>query len=407
MLENKEQVALNNYAVVDSNPMSKPETVSKFEQDIIIKFLKSLTVADFCGSVGEDVFPEEAMKMPLIKGQDVEIEGVSSNFFYESFKARVTSGDKELTFIVKVSLDPSNQKLAREREALKSVSGLFAPTVIGYRLEEEAEIEFLCTSWEHGQSFEQYGTTDLEFNFGTFTSVIDGIHTSDTSSIISFKENLEEKMSVVDLFDEIEPKEVAIFEKLTDLSPESVTNILSQLKQTIESDYSEDIKVLSHSSVKPSNILYRSEYIKLINFENSQSCDLYLSLSKIIANLSIYNSHTAVKKFLTKYHENSVLVKDVELSKFLQTYEEKRHLNKIVIFYELLCEILFHFMVYGPFSKQERLTNYMHLYLHLKPFVEAELPNNIASFDKLFFTVMPTVKTYDMEELKIIAEMSK
>ena len=47
----------------------------------------------------------------------------------------------------------------------------------------------------------------------------------------------------------------------------------------------------------------------------------------------------------------------------------------------------------------------MNLYLNLKPTLEKVFPEYIKSFDKLFFTVMPTVKTYDLEELKIIQEM--
>ena len=47
----------------------------------------------------------------------------------------------------------------------------------------------------------------------------------------------------------------------------------------------------------------------------------------------------------------------------------------------------------------------MYIYLNIKPTIEKMFPEHIKSFDKLFFTVMPTVKTYDIEELKLIADM--
>ena len=41
----------------------------------------------------------------------------------------------------------------------------------------------------------------------------------------------------------------------------------------------------------------------------------------------------------------------------------------------------------------------------MKPTLEKVFPQYMESFDKLFFTCMPTIKTYDVEELKTIAEM--
>ena len=47
----------------------------------------------------------------------------------------------------------------------------------------------------------------------------------------------------------------------------------------------------------------------------------------------------------------------------------------------------------------------MQLYINLKPTIQKFFPDKIKSFDKLFFTTMPTVKTYDVEELKILLEI--
>ena len=47
----------------------------------------------------------------------------------------------------------------------------------------------------------------------------------------------------------------------------------------------------------------------------------------------------------------------------------------------------------------------MNTYLNLKPVIEEVFPEYMKSFDKLFFTVMPTVETYDIEQLEIIKNM--
>ena len=86
-------------------------------------------------------------------------------------------------------------------------------------------------------------------------------------------------------------------------------------------------------------------------------------------------------------------------------YKEKRKVNKVLFFHETLSKLLLHFAAYGAFARKEKLEHYMNLYLNVKPTLEEIFPQYISSFDKLFFTSMPTVKTYDVEELKIIAEM--
>jgi hypothetical protein len=47
----------------------------------------------------------------------------------------------------------------------------------------------------------------------------------------------------------------------------------------------------------------------------------------------------------------------------------------------------------------------MNLYVALKPTIVKYLPEYEKSFDKLFFTAIPTVETYDIEELERIKKM--
>jgi hypothetical protein len=45
------------------------------------------------------------------------------------------------------------------------------------------------------------------------------------------------------------------------------------------------------------------------------------------------------------------------------------------------------------------------IYVTLRPTIIKYLPEYEKSFDKLFFTAIPTVETYDFEKLKLIKEM--
>lgn len=416
MLEDDKQVALNNYVVIDPDPVGRSSELSQFEKDIIIKFLKTLTIENIVECLPPNT--KEATKQDpnyiKVKDQTIGINEenceffpITSNFFYDSVKISIKTNNKTIFLILKISLDPENKRLYRESEALKAVGPIFSPQLISYKNEEDSGMEFLCTTWENGDSFELFGLSDLEFNFGTFAAVLDSIHESDTSKIISFLENFNENESILDAFEEIDEKEVLMFEKLTDLTDENLQDIFLKIREEFLTQYQEDVPVLSHSNLKKSNILYQSQYIKFVNFEYSHVCDIYYSLFKVVNNLQLYKNKSSIKNFLTKYHKFSNLLGDISLSDFLLRYEEKRKINRVLFFQELLSRILFHFAAYGAFTKKEKLEHYMNSYLNIKPTLKEIFPEYIKSFDKLFFTVMPTVQTYDIEELKIINEMYK
>jgi hypothetical protein len=414
MLEDDKQVSLNNYVVIDPDPLGRSNELSQFEKDIILKFLSTLTLSELVECLPENTKnatlqdPKYELLKDIslgLKEDGVSLTPINSNFFYESVRVEIKYGENIICLILKISIDPENKKLSRERDALKSVPSLFSPQLIAYRNEQDSGIEFLLTTWENGESFETFGINDLEYNFGTFSAVLDGVHESDTTNITSFMDNFHENESITEALEEINEKEILMFEKLTDLTPQNLKDIFSKIKEEFLPQYKEDISVLCHGNLKKSNILYQSQYIKFINFEYSHSADLYYSLLRVVNNLYLFKNKSSIKNFLTKYHQHSNILGGISISEFLLKYEEKAKLNRILFFQELLSRILFHFAAYGAFTKKEKLEHYMNLYLNLKPTLETVFPEYIKSFDKLFFTVMPTVKTYDLEELKIIQEM--
>lgn len=414
MLDEGNQVSLTNYVIIDNDPLGRSSDLSQFEKDIIIKFLDTLTFAELV-----DCYPEDMKQAALnhsdydsiknetfkINEEDLEIDTLSSNFFYDSVKISIKQDGLTAYLALKISLDPENKKLSRERDALKSIPDLVSPRLLAYRNDESVGLEFLCTTWEQSHNFATLGIGDLEYNFGTFAAVLDTVHESDRSNSISFAENFAENESILDTFDEIEEREEVMFQKLTNLTAEDLRAIYAEINNNYLPQYKEDVSVLSHGNLQKSNILYQSEYIKLINFEHSHVCDIYYSLLKVVNNLSLYKSISSIKRFLTKYHYYSNLLNDISLPQFLAKYEEKRELNKILLFQETLSKILFHFAAYGAFARKEKLEHYMNLYINMKPTLEKVFPQYMESFDKLFFTCMPTIKTYDVEELKTIAEM--
>ena len=372
---------INNMLVVDPMPNMRDSEVSEFEKDLIKKYLLKI----FKNKLKENV----------------EIELVSSNFFYESYSI-VLDNTK---YLLKVGLSVDSKKLKTEFNCLKLISDLISPKLIDYTEDKSSEIEFLLTTWENGLSFTEYGIEDLTYNFGTFCAVLDFLHESNTSKLNNLDNIFTQNESVTDLFDELEISDIKIFEKLVDLSLNDVFVIFSKLREQYQKYYKEDIKVFCKPDIKKNVILYNSGYIKLINFENSYTSDIYYSLLRVVYNLELHFQVEVVDQFLHYYYNNSKIVNDLSFKDFKFNYYEKEEINKIIMFQDLFHKILFHFTTSGPFYRTKELFEYMNLYVALKPTIVKYLPEYEKSFDKLFFTAIPTVETYDIEELERIKKM--
>lgn len=379
MATKEKEVYLGNLFTIDSRPDQRDREISEFEEELIRSYLK-------------DIIPD-------IEQAESTIELISSNFFYESYS--FVSQDKK--YLLKVSLDPDNGKLSTEKKALDFVSDLISPKLINYTNDEDSGIEFLLFDWENGYSFDFYGIDDLMYNIGTFVCNLDFMHESNSSELLSFKDKFIQNESIIELFEAADEKEKAIFEKLVYLNLDDVKNIFSTLKNIFEQSYSEDITVLCHSNLKSSNILYQSELIKFINFEHSHKADIYYSLLKVINNLYLFKSSKDVILFLQKYHSFSNLVNDISFEEFLNKYEEKKETNRLLLFQDLLHRVLFHFNAYGAFYRSSDLIRYIELYNNLRPTIKKYFSEHIKSLDKLFYTCIQSVETYDIDELKTIA----
>ena len=374
----EKEIYLNNFFAVDCRPDQRDSEISEFEKKLIKSYIENIF------SITEEF--------------ENEIELISSNFFYESYSLLI-EGQK---YLLKISLDPDNRSLSTEKKALDSVSDLISSKIVNYENDEDSGIEFLLVSWENGENFDFFGVDELVYNLGTLVCNLDFMHESDSSDLMSFEDKFLENESILEIMESSDEIEKSILAKLVDLNEDDIKHIFSILKNILKERYSEDITVLCHSNLKKSNILYQSEYIKFINFERSHKADIYYSLMKVINNLSLFKSAKDVSAFLKKYHSVSKLVNHLSLEEFLTKYEEKKETNRLLIFQDILHRVLFHFGAYGAFHKVEDLARYTDLYNNLRPTVEKYFQDYIKGLDKLFYTCISSVQTYDINELNKI-----
>ena len=376
-----------NTPMIDVSPKKVGIDVSFSEKDLIIQHIRSWTSG--------------ISKIAPKHDTGIEIKTLNSNFFYNSYSIAFREKNLYHKYILKISTDKENEKLKREKDVLiELASKRVAPSIVSYTYDPKRSVEYLLINWENGHSFDYYGDSDFMYNLGTFASVLDVIHETYPKNLQSFKQRFEENESILSLKDITESREIKIFEKLTGLTFEDLESIFLKIRQDFLSQYTEDVPVLCHSNLKHSNILYKNQRIKVINFENSHVADIYYSLLKCVNNTYMFYSDKKTKLFLNKYHQYSVLLGDMKFATFKKTYESKKELNRMLLFQDLLCKIIFHCFIYGPFSRKKLLNHYMYLYMNLKPTICKFFPDYKESFDKLFFMSAPNIKTYDVEELR-------
>lgn len=369
--------AILNTPLIDGSSTKNKLVVSEFEKSLILKIFKK------CGFEKSEL-------------QDCEIESINSKFLYESYSIVF---DKK-KYLLKISLDPENESISNEYKALSKVSDVVSTSVINYEKDEEIDIEYILTSWEHGESFEVFGIEDFVYNIGTFSSVLDIIHETEVHDIDDFNTRFQKLTSIEDLKDEVDDRELLIFEELTGLTFQDISDIFCIIKNDYLPQYKEDVKVLCHSNLKLSNILYRDGNIKVINFENSFCCDIYYSLLKFVNNSGLYFNQKTIKQFLKKYYKFSILLPNLTEEQFISNYESKKKLNRIFLFQEVFSKIIFHFFTYGAFTRKDDLYQYLTLYLNLKSTVKEIFPDKISKLDRLFYTSFPNIKTYNKEKIK-------
>ena len=126
---------------------------------------------------------------------------------------------------------------------------------------------------------------------------------------------------------------------------------------------------------------------------------------KVVNNLSLYKNISSIKRFLTKYHYHSNLLNDISLPQFLAKYEEKRELNKILLFQETLSKILFHFAAYGAFARKEKLEHYMNLYINMKPTLIISCPvDTYSGYGARSRDVVKALIEIDKYDIKILPQ---
>jgi hypothetical protein len=308
-------------------------------------------------------------KVP-IEGKDVSISFLASNYNHDVYKA-VVDGQ---FYCVKYSLDPNNVGLKTEFDVIKRISNNCSCKAFHYGQEVFGEkIHYLVSSYENGESLKNSGTFSFMNNIDEFFFKY-SLMQKEEVSISSFNSYINNFLNSVNL-DEFPEDGIEAMSTHTDI--EIIRETIKSIELEILSFCKPKVikkNQLCHGKLKPSNILFKNETFKFIDFTEAYLGNVYLD----IAGLCIYYGFDEEKeKFvLDKFMQNNGINQTEDQ---YTEYEVCSQIMRRKIFLDILTDYLKEVYVFSS-SRPMRI---------------AEIINLFAMNSKKFFRIPAVNKHYE------------
>jgi len=305
-----------------------------------------------------------------IGGRDVSVSFLASNYNHDVYKAIVDGK----FYCVKYSLDPNNTGLKTEFNIIKQLSNDCSCKAFHYGRELFGEkIHYLVSSYEKGESLKNSGAFSFMNNIDEFFFKYSLIQNGKADAVF-FNEYINDFLNSARL-DQFPEDGIEAMSAHTDI--EIIKETIKSIELEIFSLCSPKVikkNQLCHGKLKPSNVLFKNETFKFIDFTESYIGNIYLD----IAGLCIYYGFDEQK-------EKFVLDKFMQINGIDPTqdqyaeYEVCSQIMRRKIFLDILTEYLKEVYVFSS-SRPMRI---------------AEIINLFAMNSKKFFRIPTVNKHYE------------
>jgi hypothetical protein len=295
----------------------------------------------------EKIFEQEKL------GEIQEILFLGTNYDYDSFKVTCNN----ISYVLKYSLDENCKLLSNEINIIKNNSSQWKPFAISDRSVKFGDIiKYSIQSFEFAESLEEAG---IEVFFDNLDNFIDCYFSFQNNNLPSEKFN----DHLIQILNDCS------FECLTDEVIETLTergeliqyeNIVKKIKTEISSYYNIEIinqNNFCHGNIKLSNILFRNNSFKFINFTNSFKGNKYFDLSSIVFNLDLnyQQEKDLFERFLSKDYK-------IFSIKEWESYKTCYEINIRILFLKIIFDFLKE--IYGlNGSRPSKITKLINLFI--------------------------------------------
>jgi hypothetical protein len=329
---------------------------------------------------------------------------------YKSFfVSTLSKNEKEhfiKTYIVKIA--PSDTGfLSTERAVLESpnIAPMASPKLIAYgKLKKKAE--YSITSARRMKNASLVSDSDFLTYLEIFSSVVDSIHECGATNLPSFEDRIELCTSVVDLYKDMDQRNNLMLKAIADgINHDSLKKLYQTVnKEILKQKPTDDwIPVVSHFNIKKSNILLEplTGLVQIINYDHAHKTDLFLSLFQVVNSLKLNSSPALLKRFLKYYFEHSpsvVAAKFNEFHKFEASYKSRERFAALVVFHDILSQLLSQIYFFGPFAQKDKLHSFADYYLGIRDLIKDVINTDLV--DPLFFHCTNQGSAVNIQDLR-------
>ena len=329
-----------------------------------------------------DIFLESPYlknKFPNRAFVENSLELIGANYAYDSYCFEYL--DKK--YLLKVNENDEESLLANEYENLKLIkSKNISPQCIHHEsLDLDAKIDFSLFNYEDSFSANLLSRSDFLFNVRTLGNTLSYLHETKIEDQNEIEPYIDEILYSVNFADFLTLDRFAALnenEIFTECSP-----IISEFCDYINEEFTAENypdSSLCHTNLKATKILFREDFFKFINFENSYFIDPMIDLCLSAFYLKIARNETHETNFISAYYDSYSLDK-IEKLQFIEKYKTYKSKVAKILAIKCISDFFTEMCVYGN-SRPQKFLNFIADYESIKPYISEE---QRAILDKTFY----------------------
>ena len=259
-----------------------------------------------------------------------DVEFITTTEDYDIYKYNY----KNLSYIIKISLDSSCQKIQHEANNLKKINPIIRADYVGDGIAIVSDpLRYIITSYENAESISDIGVSYLLEHFDNFcysySLMQEPINCLPIAS--SYKDYLSNCFRMANIEEFFSEEAIDGIKSYTDFN--LLKKIMNDMKNELALSYDPALsstKFICHGNLNSDNIITRNEMFKFINFDSCYRSHCFLDLSEFFIEfgvpenselkmLTVFCSYLNIDfnpdtiKFYKKCYEMTLIKKGIEI----------------------------------------------------------------------------------------------
>ena len=307
------------------------------------------------------------------------LELISPNYEYDSYTFEYLDNK----YLLKINENDEESILNNEYQNLKLIRDKnISPKCLHYEsLDLDSKIDFSLFDYEDSFSVNLLSRSDFLYNVKTLGNTLSYLHETKLENENEIEAYIDDIIYSVNFRDFLTVDRFAALNENADFN--SCSPVISELCNYINEEFTAEKYTdtsLCHTDLKATKILFRDNFFKFINFENSFFIDPIIDLCITAFNLKITKNNQHENDFVNAYYDSYTLEK-IEKSKFLEKYKVYKEKVAKILAIKCISSFFIEICVYAN-SRPQKFLNFIADYESIKPHLSEE---QTTVLDKTFY----------------------